>query len=85
MTKQEKKQQEDIRSVLRTLREASGLSQEQLAVALGVGVSTYRRWENRGLEPSMTKKQWRILCNRLGKDFNELPDEIAVPMQLSIS
>jgi transcriptional regulator with XRE-family HTH domain len=84
MTNQEKKQQEEIRSVLRTLREDSGLSQEQLAVALGVGVSTYRRWENKGSEPSMTKKQWEILCNQLGKNFNELPHEIAVP-QTSIS
>ncbi|WP_322743347.1 helix-turn-helix domain-containing protein [Sphaerospermopsis aphanizomenoides] len=68
--------------MLRTLREKSGLSQEQLAVALGVGSSTLRRWENGGAEPSMTKKQWDILCNQLGKKFDELPDELAVQIEV---
>jgi transcriptional regulator with XRE-family HTH domain len=83
MTNHQKKQHQETQSVFRFLREKSGLSQEQLAVALSVSTSTLRRWENRGLEPSMTKRQWRIFCDLLGTDFNELPDEIAVPTRAS--
>jgi putative transcriptional regulator len=42
----------DISKMIRTLRTAGNLTQEQLAAKIGVTVSTVNRWENGKSEPS---------------------------------
>lgn len=81
MTEEEKRQQRATKSVLKALRENAGLSQEQLAVYLGIGASTLRRWENEGMEPSMTRNQWQIFCQIIGVSFDALPQSLAVPAE----
>jgi DNA-binding XRE family transcriptional regulator len=73
----EQKKQDSSKSVLKDLREKSGFSQEQFAVALGVGSSTLRRWENEGMEPSMTKDQWEIFCSLVKVSFHDLPRHLS--------
>ncbi|MEH2456549.1 helix-turn-helix domain-containing protein [Nostoc sp.] len=81
MTVDHKRQHLPPKSVLKALRENAGLSQEQLAVYLGIAVSTLRRWENEGMEPSMTKKQWQTFCQLVGVSFDALPQSLAVPAE----
>jgi transcriptional regulator with XRE-family HTH domain len=79
-----KQVQKSPKSVLRKLREKTGLSQEQMAVQLGVSASIWRRWENTGIEPSMTKKQWKEFCSRVEVPFDQLPDYLSVPIEVSV-
>ena len=44
--------QPEVSKLIRELRLALGLTQEQLAVALGVTYSTINRWENGRSKPS---------------------------------
>ncbi|WP_375497075.1 helix-turn-helix domain-containing protein [uncultured Nostoc sp.] len=81
MTVDQKRQHLPPKSVLKALRENAGLSQEQLAVYLGIAVSTLRRWENEGMEPSMTKKQWQTFCQLIGVPFDALPQSLATPAE----
>lgn len=81
MTVDHKRQHLPPKSVLKALRENAGLSQEQLAVYLGIAVSTLRRWENEGMEPSMTKKQWQTFCQLVGVSFDALPQNLAAPAE----
>lgn len=81
MTLESKKQQLAPRSVLKALRENAGLSQEQLAVYLGIAVSTLRRWENEGMEPSMTRTQWRTFCQKVDIPFDSLPENLSAPAE----
>ncbi|QSJ17703.1 helix-turn-helix transcriptional regulator [Nostoc sp. UHCC 0702] len=81
MTLESKKQQLAPKSVLKALRENAGLSQEQLAVYLGIAVSTLRRWENEGMEPSMTRSQWQIFCQNVGIPFDSLPESLSSPTE----
>ena len=81
MTVEQKRQQLAPKSVLKALRENAGLSQEQLAVYLGIAVSTLRRWENEGMEPSMTRHQWQLFCQSVGVSFDALPQSLAVPAE----
>lgn len=62
---------------LKQIRESAHLTQEQLAVYLGVAVSTVRRWESGKNEPTMTREGWKKFCQLVGKDFNELPDKLS--------
>ncbi|MEB3178655.1 MAG: helix-turn-helix transcriptional regulator [Nostocaceae cyanobacterium] len=63
--------------ILRSLREEAGLTQEELAVRIKVAVSTLRRWETQGMEPSMTVLQIREFCKAVGKSFDDLPDYLS--------
>ncbi|BAY78380.1 hypothetical protein NIES25_48540 [Nostoc linckia NIES-25] len=81
MAVEQKKQQLAPKSVLKALRENAGLSQEQLAVYLGIAVSTLRRWENEGMEPSMTRTQWQVFCQSVGVSFDALPQSLAAPAE----
>ncbi|NJR67147.1 MAG: helix-turn-helix transcriptional regulator [Leptolyngbyaceae cyanobacterium CRU_2_3] len=75
MPKSEPLNLEDAESPLKKLREGAGLSQQELASRIGVGVTTISRWE-RGASPAMmTIPQIRALCRELGVTFDELPDE----------
>lgn len=59
--------------MLRELREKSGLTREQLAVALNLSTSTLRRWEVEGKTPALTIDEWLALCKSLHLRFTELP------------
>jgi putative transcriptional regulator len=67
----------DNESPLRRLRENAELTQEQLAVYVGVAVSSIRRWE-RGDEPTLTLFQMRAFCRAVKVEFNDLPDRLSV-------
>ncbi|HEY9877255.1 MAG TPA: helix-turn-helix transcriptional regulator [Leptolyngbyaceae cyanobacterium] len=67
-------------SALKRLREAAGLSQQELAMRIGVGVTTISRWE-RGASPAMLSvPQMKALCRELGMTIEELPDDFG-PIQ----
>ncbi len=66
-------------SVFKDLRESAGLTQEQLAAKLGKALSTIRRWEA-GDEPKMSRSEWITFCEAIGRDFNELPLRLSVPV-----
>lgn len=59
------------------LRERVGLTQEALASALGVTDHTVRNWEKGRAEAKLTLKQFKILCQTLQCDVDELPDSFA--------
>lgn len=62
-------------SALKRLREAAGLSQQELASRIGVGVTTISRWE-RGASPAMLSvPQMKALCRELDMTIEELPDD----------
>jgi len=79
MEKKDKSGLEESESPLKRLREAAGLSQQELAYRIGVAVTTISRWE-RGASPAMmTVPQTRALCRELGISFDELPDNFGPP------
>ena len=72
------------KTALRELREAVNLTQEQLAFHMNKSSSTIRRWE-KGEEPTLTHREWIILCNLLKKNFYELPECLSKPFSRSNS
>lgn len=46
---------------IRKLREAAGLTQQQLATFLGVGIATVARWEGGGAPPGADSMTGRLL------------------------
>lgn len=79
MMEESKKQQEVKQATLsRQLREQAGLTREQLTALIGdIAVSTLARWENNGVEPSMTRQQWHNYCRAVGVKFDDLPMVLA--------
>ncbi len=73
----ESKGQQESKSTLRYLREEAGLTQEQLAIKVGIAGSTVRRWE-KGSEPAMTRSQWVKFCQAVGKNFDDLPESLGL-------
>lgn len=72
------KQESSMRtmSVVKKLREEAGLNQAQLAVAIGVAVSTISRWEqsgSKGIEPAMTPSEWLRFCRCVGIRWEDVP------------
>lgn len=59
---------------IKRLRLEAGISQEALATAIGVAVSTIRRWEKSNCEPTMTILQMRRFCKAVAVRFDQLPD-----------
>lgn len=73
--------EQEYESPLKKLREAAGLSQQELASRIGVAVSTLSRWE-RGKSPAMmTVRQMKLLLKELGKTLDELPDDFGPPQK----
>ncbi len=70
---------EENESPLKKLREEAGLSQQELASGIGVGVTTVSRWERGVSEAMLTVPQMKALCKILGKSIEELPDEFGSP------
>lgn len=57
---------------LMKLREDAGLTQRQLADALGVTVTTISAWENRRHEPRLTFAQTKLLTDVLKCSLDDL-------------
>lgn len=70
-------------SPLKKLREEAGLSQQELASSIGVGVTTVSRWERGVSEAMLTVPQMKALCKLLGKSIEELPDEFGTKKRSS--
>jgi transcriptional regulator with XRE-family HTH domain len=70
----ENKSQEKILFPMKSIREELGLSQRELAIALGISEMTISRAERGVNEPVFTIKQTKILCKLLGKQIDELPE-----------
>lgn len=56
----------------RQLRREANWTQEQLAVRLGIAVSTLRTWEQGKVEPSMTLEQWEEFAIAVNVPLSEL-------------
>ena len=66
----------DIRSLVRELRERTGLTQEKFAAKLGVTFPTINRWENGRAKPSpLAMKQIEDLLRGLGVRGKDLLHE----------
>lgn len=66
---------------LKQIRQTLGLTQQELAVLLGVTVTTVARWE-RGREPHLTLSQIKELDKLLtqaGYSIQQLPETFADP------
>ncbi|CAA9215629.1 hypothetical protein AVDCRST_MAG92-302 [uncultured Coleofasciculus sp.] len=74
---------EENESPLKKLREEAGLSQQELASSIGVGVTTVSRWERGVSEAMLTVPQMKALCKLLGKSIEELPDEFGTKKRSS--
>lgn len=57
------------------LREKLGLTQEAVAIALGVTDHTIRNWEKGRSEPRMTIRQVKKLCEVFNCSLSDLPDD----------
>jgi DNA-binding XRE family transcriptional regulator len=62
---------------LKDLRQEADLTQERLAVRLGVCVPTIRSWERGRVEPAMTLEQWEKLAALVNVLLNELRGRIS--------
>jgi putative transcriptional regulator len=65
---------EELESELMRLRTLRGVTQQELADALGVARNTVTRWERGTSTPVLTIAQTRKLCEVLGVTFDQLPD-----------
>lgn len=59
---------------MKWIREELGMSQMELATALGVSCSKLSAAETGKSEPVFTMKQVKILCQLTGKTVDEFPD-----------
>jgi len=76
MTRRRKRQLTETNSPLKKIREAAGLSQEELAGLMDVSVSSISKWERGVTEPTMTVAQMKAFCGAIGKTLDELPDSL---------
>lgn len=63
---------------LKRLREEADLSQEELARLIDVSVKSISRWETGRHEPTFTVRQMKALCKALGKNLDNLPDNLSM-------
>jgi transcriptional regulator with XRE-family HTH domain len=68
-------------SALVRLRRVRGLTQKQVADALGITVQTVSNWEVGRAEPKLTIRQFKMLLEVLQCSANELPDDLGRPDQ----
>lgn len=61
-------------SWLVSMRKALGLTQEDVANALGVTSRTIINWENGHHEPKLTIRQTKALCRLLKVSIEQIPD-----------
>ncbi|MGG6293809.1 helix-turn-helix transcriptional regulator [Leptolyngbya sp. AN02str] len=62
-------------SVFVQLRQQLGLTQKQVAGALGVSEQTVRNWEQGKTTPQLTIPQTKKLCELLGLPIDQIPDD----------
>jgi transcriptional regulator with XRE-family HTH domain len=74
----EKRQQEG-ESPLKQRREALGLTQRDVALALNKTVQTISNWETGIYEPKMTPREVKALCRLLQWNLDDMPDDFAPP------
>ena len=67
---------QETNSPFKRYRLKAKLSQEALAMDIGVAVSTIRRWEKGQAEPTMTVAQMKNFCNAVKQNFEELPESL---------
>lgn len=65
---------QDTHLTFKQLRERSGFSQEALAHKIGVTGKTISNWERGISDATMTVPQIKLLCQTLGVELSELPD-----------
>ena len=72
-----KKDTPNLESRFVSLRINAGLTQKEIADALGVTEQTVRNWERGKIEARLTLAQTKLLCKLLGKSLDELPDSFS--------
>ena len=81
MTERQELEQE---SLLKKQREALGLTQREVAVAVNVSVQTVSNWETgRYKEAKLTLPQVKALCRVLQWTIDELPDDLGPLTRMS--
>ena len=67
---------DDLAQVVRSVRERLGLTQQELAVRLGVALPTVSRWENSRNAPSrLARDRIEALLREMGEDGAALPPQ----------
>lgn len=74
---EERQQEQD--SPLKKRREELGLTQRDIALALGKTDQTISNWETGIYGPTMTPREVKALCRLLKWTLEEMPDEFGVP------
>ncbi|AFZ20681.1 helix-turn-helix transcriptional regulator [Allocoleopsis franciscana] len=67
--------QQERESPLRKRREELGLTQRDIALALGKTDQTISNWETGLYEPKMTPREVKALCRLLKWTLEEMPDD----------
>lgn len=62
--------------VIMRLRARAGLTQRQVAEAIGITVQTVSNWENGVRTPKLSPKETMSLCRVLNCSLEELADEL---------
>lgn len=70
----------NLDSPLVAMRLAVGLTQKDIADALGRAEQSVRNWEHCKVEPKLTIAETKKLCQMLGKTLDELPDSFIEPI-----
>lgn len=76
-----------VESPLKTLRELLGLTQQDFAHLMGVGITTVSRWERGQGKPSFTPGQWRKLLSAMSAvnlTLDNLPDDLSLGNHLRL-
>ena len=76
MNRPRRDREQETNSPFKRYRLKAKLSQEALAMDIGVAVSTIRRWEKGQAEPTMTVAQMKNFCNAVKQNFEELPESL---------
>ena len=77
MVRPKRSEEQQTNSPFKRLRLNAKLTQEELALEIGVAVSTIRRWEKAQTEPTMTVTQMKEFCRAVKKNFEDLPIRFA--------
>ncbi|NJO77023.1 MAG: helix-turn-helix domain-containing protein [Leptolyngbyaceae cyanobacterium RM1_406_9] len=72
MTQESRQEQE---SPLKRRREELGLTQRDIALALGKTDQTISNWETGIYEPKLTLREFKALCRLLKWTLEDLPDD----------
>lgn len=79
MLNQNRLDSESGESPLKRLREAIGLTQEELARRVGVSVKTISNWERGAYPARFNLPQIKALCRELECSLEDLPDDFGPP------